>query len=506
MLRSSEVEHREMRSGLMPPLLPPVRTDAAARLHALEARVRHDLEILVYPRDEWIIPRSHPSGRHLYDVAIIGGGQCGLTTAFGLHRERIRNLVVLDAAPKGGEGPWTTYSRMWTLRSPKHVTGPDLGLPSLAPRSWFEAVFGEDGWEALGKWPRATWQSYLDWYRDVLELPVRNDAKVTRISADGEFVRLDLADTGNVLARKVILATGLEGIGHWNIPPVVRDRLRPSSWTLCSDDVDSLAWRGRRVAVLGAGATAWDRAADLLELGAARVTLYMRRREVLAVNPFRYLEKAGYLRHFRSMDDADKWRWIRTVLSFGQPPTQDGIDRCAAFENFALHPGATWADLCETSAGIEVHGSDGSRDVFDHLFVGCGFSMDPSGREELREFASNIKTWAEVYTPPPDFADPWLSSYPYLDRHLQFVERVADSTPVLRNVFCFNYGTLVSNAHSGASLSGLRYGIDPLIHGVTYALWREDEPEHFARTLAWSAIDADASALRPRTLRAPDDD
>ena len=441
------IAHAPERSGLLPARLPPLLPDAEQRLHTLNARVRRDLQILVYPKDEWVLPRADPGGRHLYDVVIIGGGQCGLTTAFGLIRERITNILVLDAAPRGREGPWVTYSRMWTLRSPKHLTGPDLGIPSLAPRSWFEALFGEEGWESLGKWPRHTWQSYLNWYRDILELPVRNDARVDRIDVDGDFVGIALQDGGHVLARKAVLATGLEGIGDWRVPTVVREGVRRSAWTLCTEDVDSLAWRGQRIAVLGAGATAWDRAADLLELGARSVTLYMRRREVLTANPFRYLEKAGYLRHYQSMPDADKWRWISTILRFGQPPTQDGIDRCAAFRNFRLHAGASWSDLRETPDGIEVHASDNSVDTFDHLFIGCGFSMDPSNRPELRAFSFNMLTWGEVYTPPDEYADPWLASYPYLDRFLRFSQRVVGATPVLNHLFCFNYGTLVSNAH-----------------------------------------------------------
>ena len=46
------------------------------------------------------------------------------------------------------EGPWATYARMEILRSPKHLTGPDLGVPSLTYRAWHEAKFGAD---ALGE-------------------------------------------------------------------------------------------------------------------------------------------------------------------------------------------------------------------------------------------------------------------------------------------------------------------------------------------------------------------
>ena len=489
--------------GLSPHPAPVPLPDAEQRLEALTCRVHHDLDIMSYPKDPWVIPRRHPDGHHVYDVVIVGGGQCGLAVAFGLLRERVSNILVLDRAPKGREGPWVTYSRMWTLRSPKHVTGPDLGIPSLAPRSWFETRFGEAAWERLGKWPRQDWQAYLDWYRDALRLPVRNEAEVGRFSEDGDLVRLDVNGTESVYARRLVLATGLEGIGGWTVPPVLAAKLPTGTWTMCSDDVDSRRWRGRRIAVLGAGATAWDRAADLLEHGAAAVTIYMRRSQILTANPFRYLEKAGYLRHYASMSDADKWRWIQTIFMFGQPPTQDGVDRCAAFETFCLHAGSSWADVEQGADGIRVTGTDGSVEIFDHLFVGCGFSMDPRRRTELAPLADNMATWADRFTVPADQTDPWLATYPYLNRDLSFVEKVEGKTPVLSKIHCFNYGATVTNAHSGASLSGLRYGIEPLIHGITRALWMADEPEHYRRIRHWSDVDTDPAALDCRRWRAP---
>jgi cation diffusion facilitator CzcD-associated flavoprotein CzcO len=473
--------------------------DAVVRLDRLSDRVRHDLAILSYPKDDWVLPRRHPDGHHVYDVLIVGAGQCGLAAAFGLIREHVTNVLVVDQAPPGREGPWISYSRMWTLRSPKHLTGPDLGIPSLAPRSWFEAVFGEDAWQKLDKWPRHAWQDYLIWYREATCVPVRNGVRVDAIEPDGEFIRVVANGRGTAgeskHCRKLILATGIEGMGGWYVPPVVRDNLPPDDWTMCTDDVDSIAWARQRVAVLGAGATAWDRAADLLELGAESVTMYMRRKRILTANVFRYLEKAGFLRHYASMSDADKWRWMQTIFTFGQPPTQDGVDRCACFDNFVLHPGATWSAIRRQPSGIEVTGSDGSVAVFDHLFIGAGFSVNPLNRPELAPFADQILTWADVIKPPSEYRDDWLITYPYLARDLSFIERTPGAAPFLRNIYCYNYGATVTNAHSGASLSGMKYGIEPLIHGLTEALWKEDEPAHYRAARAWSDVDTDPSPL-----------
>ena len=89
----------------------------------LEARVQADLACLDYPAHPWVPARHHDRGAVL-DVLIIGAGQGGLSTAFALIREKITNILVVDKAVRGEEGVWTTFARMITLRTPKHVCGP----------------------------------------------------------------------------------------------------------------------------------------------------------------------------------------------------------------------------------------------------------------------------------------------------------------------------------------------------------------------------------------------
>src|SRR4051794_34000905 len=115
-------------------------------LARLEEELRRQLAYLNYPPKNWV-----PATPGVLDVAIIGAGMAGLTLAFALLREGVSNLRLFDAQPPGHEGPWVTYARMETLRSPKHVTSPDLGVPALTFRAWFEAQFGAEAWERLGK-------------------------------------------------------------------------------------------------------------------------------------------------------------------------------------------------------------------------------------------------------------------------------------------------------------------------------------------------------------------
>lgn len=57
-------------------------------LDALARKVRADLHTLRYPHHPWVVAHRHESGKHVYDVVIIGAGQGGLALAAGLLRDR----------------------------------------------------------------------------------------------------------------------------------------------------------------------------------------------------------------------------------------------------------------------------------------------------------------------------------------------------------------------------------------------------------------------------------
>src|SRR5262245_51542459 len=186
-------------------------------LAALGAQVRADLAKIAHPKMPWLEPVTGPDGRPARDVLIAGAGQSGLAIAFGLQRSQVTNVIVVDKAAAGREGPWRTYARMPTLRSPKDYTGPDLDLPSLTYQAWHEAKFGEQSWRDLELISREHWADYLLWYRSVLDLPVRNGWELIDIApAANGLLQATLRSSGDeetIYARKIVLATGQEGMG-----------------------------------------------------------------------------------------------------------------------------------------------------------------------------------------------------------------------------------------------------------------------------------------------------
>jgi cation diffusion facilitator CzcD-associated flavoprotein CzcO len=237
-------------------------------LAALEARLAEDLSLLELPAREWVPGKMH-NGSEVLDVAVVGGGMAGLAASAALKLLGVR-ATIFDRSPQGLEGPWATTARMETLRSPKQLTGPALGLPALTFRAWFEAQFGTPAWQALDKIDRLQWMQYLIWYRRVLALDVRNGHTIEAVTprADG-LVVLSIRTQDRrieVYARRVVLATGRDGLGGPALPGFV-EGLPRNRWAHSSDTTDYTTLVGKRVAVVGGGSSAMDSAATALEAG-----------------------------------------------------------------------------------------------------------------------------------------------------------------------------------------------------------------------------------------------
>ena len=461
-------------------------------LAALEDQVRADLGKTAHPDAAWMTPKLGPDDRPALDVLIVGAGQSGLATSFGLLRSQVSNILVLDKAEEGQEGPWLTYARMPTLRSPKHFTGPDLDIPSLTYQSWHEARFGEEHWRNLDLISRELWAEYLLWFRQVVDLPVRNGCEVVEISPASGGLLAARVQTANgidtLFARKIVLATGQEGMGDWIIPEPLR-HLPPSLCAHAAQPIDFADLRGKRVAVIGAGASAFDNAAVALEAGAAEVQLLCRRAEIQVIQPYRWLTFRGFLRHFSDLDDAWRWRFMRTILEMREGFPQATYDRCARHANFHLQEGAPVEAATEAADGVELQTP---RGVFaaDFVICGTGIDMNFAGRPELRNCAANIASWTDRYQPPPDERSPRLGRFPYLADDYALVERVAGQTPWIADIHVFAIASTMSFGASGSSINAMTTAVPKLVHGLTRGLFRADVERHWASFKAYDVPQA----------------
>src|SRR5258708_9547722 len=203
----------------------------------------------------------------------------GLSAAFALNCLAIRARRVFDRSPAGFEGPWASFARMETLRSPPELTGPAFGFSTLTFRAWFEAQFGLTAWKKVHRIPRLQWMDYLRWYRRMIDVPIENDTALIDLSGEKDFVVLTLrspAGVRKVAARRVVLANGREGLGGAFVPEMFRG-LDKRYVRHSVEDIDFDTLRGKTVGGIGAGASGVDNAAAALEHGAAPVAMLLRR-------------------------------------------------------------------------------------------------------------------------------------------------------------------------------------------------------------------------------------
>ncbi len=455
-------------------------------LAALEARVARDLDLIKYPEPRWVPERRSASGERVLDVLVVGAGQGGQAIAAMLLRERVDNITVIDRAPRGMEGPWRTFARMQTLRTWKTVTGPDLALPSLTFQSWYEAEHGAVAFGALNKIPKETWQDYLLWVRDVLGLPVQNDTELVSLSPAPEGIVARVRSKGverTLYARKVVLAMGIASSGRWWMPDhvaVLPAHLRAHA----SEPIDFAALAGKRVAILGAGASAFDNAATALEAGAARVSLFCRRAELQRIQPYKAISFPGFLRHFGSLDDARRWRFMNYLLSVREALPVETWNRVTRHPNFSLHTSSPWDAVAVEASAVRITTPQGVHEA-DFLVCGTGFEMDMALRAELGPWAAEVAAWRDRYTPPGDEANPRLGTYPYLGPGQELLERVPGRAPFLADIHLFDFGATVSFGPSGSSINAMKFAVPRTVNAITRDLFMADADAHYAVMTAY---------------------
>lgn len=435
-------------------------------LAALQARVAEDMLFLNLPARPWL-PQPAPGD---LDVLVVGAGMLGLAAAAALRMLGIDRVRLFDRAPAGREGPWVTYARMRDLRTKKDAPGPALGIPSLTFRAWCHAVHGAAAYDAMPRVPRGMWMDYLNWYRAVLALDVVNDVAVTDLQPlDDGLVRVTDSRGSVTLARHVVLATGLDGLGAPAVPRVLRDLPR-RYWAHSADDIDFAALRGRRVGVIGVGASAMDNAATALEQGAARVDLFVRKPQIPPRDKFTGISSAGMVNGFQGLPDDWKWRFMKIGNDARVPPPLHSVERVRQHPNAHLHLASGVTGVSVDDGGLTVQTPRGTHQV-DFLIAATGFAVDYAARPELARLAGHIRTWGDVVSPAPDLQDPDLARSPYLGPAFEFTERTPGACRGLGHLHAFSYPAVLSHGKVTSGVPAVSLAAQRLARGIVTQLF-----------------------------------
>lgn len=478
-----------------------MRSDAATGttsetgLARLERQVADDLGALNLPWRDWV-----PAEEDVLDVAILGAGQFGIGVAGALKLRGIRNVRVFDRAGEGQEGPWVTYARMPTLRSPKTLPGLSFGIPSLTFRSWYRAAYGDAAWEDLYKVWNGEWQDYILWIRKVLGLDVRNGRDAVDLIPAADHVTIRFADGSAQRARHVVVATGRGATGGTVPVPGTGADLGPDLVAHTSDAIDFAALRGRRIAVIGAGASAWDNAATAIEAGAASVTMFARRSALPQLNKGRASTGIGFFEGWQSLPDADRWRLGAYLDDMQSPPPHETIQRALAHPGISVHFGTRIVSATRQGDRVRIAAEHGPSGDYDFLILGTGFRVDLAQEPLFRSVAGQIALWSDRYAPPPDLARPHLGRFPYLGDAFELLPKSPGAPDGLGRIHLFNMASWLSAGTLAADVPTLEVGPDRLAAALTARLFAENFEPIFDRLVAWE----EEHELQDTAFYAPD--
>ena len=425
--------------------------------------------------------------------SIVGGGQAGLTAAFGLMQQRVTNILVIDENPEGREGPWGTYARMPTLRTQKDVGGIDLGLPNLSLRAWFEVQYGRRAWDELYKIPTDIWSRYLAWYRGVLGIPMRNEhaahwlppgQRIDRLRRRGEREDAHALDphAGVRDRHRGQRRAPCAGLHHEASCRANAGRTRTSRSI-------SRGLNGKTVAVLGGAASSFDNAIMAAEHGASRARASPRRANCAPTIRWAGRSSPAIWRTFRILPPETRWRFSRAAQALQDGAAQHHDEaRTRAARTCTSTPAAHWNAVSFDGARIQIDATDGPL-AADFVIAGTGYVVDLTVKPELAEHLAMIATWRDKFTPPPGEEDESLSAAAYLGPNFEMTEKSPGAAPWLSAVFNFSRGAQMSMGPMPIGLSGIKYGVPRLVQGITRRLFVSDAARYFDGMKAWQDSD-----------------
>jgi NADPH-dependent 2,4-dienoyl-CoA reductase/sulfur reductase-like enzyme len=253
----------------------------------------------------------------------------------------------------------------------------------------YSRLHGFDYVDRVGPLSIERFLGYADWFADQLVPDVR-DLTVTNVTPDGGGFKVEFAEDSPVLARQVIVATGL--IPYTHIPGELSGL--PSDLVTHSSVHHRMdQFRGRRVAVVGGGQSALQTGALLHEAG-AEVQIIVRKQQVIWDEPI--AQEIGLLDYILRppaklcegwgcaiLDSPDAFRLLPKSMRIQKALTSIGPhgawwlrDRVEGVVEMLTEHSVKSAEPDGNGVRLLLDGPKQSSITADHVIAGTGFRID----------------------------------------------------------------------------------------------------------------------------------
>jgi len=315
----------------------------------------------------------------VYDVAVVGAGPYGLSTAAHLLGQGLRVAVfgrTLEMWREHMPGGMLLRSHWWAtnLSDPRHAYG-------------FARFFAESQWDRVYPLPIEAFIDYGCWFQQ-RAVPRVDETYVASVEyRNGRFV-LTLEDGREVESGAVVMAVGLYYYANRPEPYAgIPDGLVSHSF----EHRDFRRFAGRDVIVIGGGQSGVEFAALLHEAGAA--VQVVSRRPINWLPPDR-TETRGALARLLAPAAGIAPGWVNWVwdhrpylfyrfpqswkdrYNASYPPGANDWLRTRVLGKIALHEGRTVANVDVANGRVAATLSDGGRLSADHVLLATGYRVN----------------------------------------------------------------------------------------------------------------------------------
>jgi thioredoxin reductase len=238
-----------------------------------------------------------------------------------------------------------------------------------------------------------TFRAYGHWFQQELVPHVEED-EATNIVHDGEGFSVELKSGARATAHRIVVASGITGFAY--VPQPLRSLPRDRA-SHTHEHTDFAEFRGRRVAVIGAGQSALETAALLREAG-ADPELIVRAATVHwnsepEVDSYHSAPRPWHLRPTPLGGGGELWGYWNSMRAFHLLPEQKRV----RFVKRALGPSGAWwlfprvaesvpvrlaqrvvaAEATDGGVVIELAAANGSQRLHvDHVVAGTGYRIE----------------------------------------------------------------------------------------------------------------------------------